>query len=111
MVKPTAKPSVRPEQTSPPAVVPPTPPAAAKATAPQQDVQSQVDEYMAFLKTRVEALSKRDDAEFDRMVQNAKKHPLFAEYVKYTSESACLEPEEYEFAEHEPLDEFAEWEW
>ena len=119
VVKPTAKPSARPAQNSPTAERPIHPhvepsPVAAKESPPQQEVQeglSEVQEYMDYLKTRAEALSKRDDAEFDRMVQRAKKHPLYAEWVKVTSEGSGCEPEEYEFAEHEPLEEFAEWEW
>ena len=116
VVKPTAKPSARPAQSSPTAERPihqhvePSP-VAAKESPPQTEGLSEVQEYMDYLKTRAEALAKRDDAEFDRMVKLAKKHPLYAEWVKVTSEGSGCEPEEYEFAEHEPLEEFAEWEW
>ena len=79
-------------------------------THQQSPTDSILDDYTTKFQKRLDALLKRDDVEIDKMVANAKEHPLSKEYAKITCENAGIDEDDFQFDDHEILEKYVDWE-
>ena len=79
-------------------------------THQQSPTDSILDDYTTKFQKRLDALLKRHDVEIDKVVATAKEHPLFKEYAKITCENAGIDEDDFQFGEHEILEEYVDWE-